>query len=242
MPKTTKTSTIEAPVQDLEIVEDSPAKNGEPLIQVARRATNIKGFEKFTDDSLVHAVYEANKRVTCHTQEAVAWALYCGALLTHAKQTLLIPNWKDWLRSKFPELSYDTLNRYRKLYESLSSDERITSDELIGLPQAPEDQREKTLRKVEKVTGGKGIRQLYFDFDIVKKPDPKGGKREGAGRPKYDEAEYAAARRAWWHEKILKPLQVESRKPTWPYCTQADREALYDLFTELANQLKSTLS
>lgn len=226
-----------SPAQTLEVVNESaPAKT--PKTFESSTVELSKDFTSLAGDALKQAIREAYHNTEQHLQAAVAWCVYTGALLTHAKHTIQPPNWKHWLKENFSDISYSTANRYRKLYQALSTNKRLTQEELLALPHAAAEEQEKILRKIEKAVGTRSIRQLYLDFDI--EPDPRGGRRDGAGRPMRNPLEEAAHERDFWHD-IIKKLETRANRRTWAHCYKADREALYSLFIQLSQDIGQSL-
>lgn len=181
-------------------------------------------------------------------QKAVVTALLTGALLSHAKATIKHGNFRQWIKESLPEISYDTANRYRKLAEAVKEQKlrgaTFDLEQLLQLPQLEAEERDAMLGKLAKATEGKSLKQLYFDFDIVKKPDSKGGSRISSGSEKSEttEEEILEALKDNWETFATTALDyIEDEEMPWTDLPKTDREHLVGILEPFVKKLKASL-
>lgn len=157
-----------------------------PISQTDHSALKtMSSLSTMGESELIDRINEAYNDAQYHYKKSVVSAIMVGVLLSHAKENFVHGDFQQWIKGKLPHISYATANRYRKLAEGIRDNEKLRRatfdfDRLLQLPFLPDDEQAKLLSKVEKLTDGKSLTQLYFDFDVVKKPDPKGGARISA--------------------------------------------------------------
>lgn len=141
---------------------------------------------------------------TCLTREIGATKRYTN---TGAE-----PSLKGWMEENCPDINYKTAIRYKTLAQGLQDMFKIPAKLPLTLALPASDgtpnvyvpdtvkvsaERVKKIQmQVWEMVEGKSARQLTFDFGLAE-PKPRGGKREGAGRPKALSDSVLAAGAAW---------------------------------------------
>ncbi len=204
------------------------------------------------EEELINWIAEAGKKSDFHYQSAVAWAILQGVYLAHAKETVVHGNFKAWIKEKIPGVSYETANRNRKLAcairDELKNGARATfgPEQLLRLPYLHDSEREEVLgliEKIEQLTDGRSLRQLYFDYEVCRRPDRKGGKTE----PKEPESEPS-------EEEVQEQLEfhwngfmgtvsdyLEEEDLSWTLLPKPSREALIGTLEPFVKKLKASL-
>lgn len=147
------------------------------------------------------------RELVADAESALRRILICGAFLDRVVSELPHGQLEKWLKVHCPEVSFQTVRRWRALVGRVleacgANRSRVSGisqplDEILALPisKVPEDARD--LRaKIDELIAGKSARQLWFDFkqleeDSTGNVSVKAGRRKGeGGRP--TDAELAA--------------------------------------------------
>ena len=117
------------------------------------------------------------------SEMAIAAALNAGLELFKAK--IDHPGtFEKWIEANC-DLGRRTAYNYLKLVQ-----QAISADELPKIANGSDKMREAAIEEYAAETDSKSLTELYCDLGIIKKtPSKMGGKREGAGRKRKDEAE-----------------------------------------------------
>ena len=117
------------------------------------------------------------------SEMAIAAALNAGLELFKAK--IDHPgNFVQWIESNC-DFGKTTAYRYLSLIQ-----QAISADELPKIANGSDKMRQAAIEEYAAETDSKSLTELYCDLGIIKKtPSKMGGKREGAGRKRKDEAE-----------------------------------------------------
>jgi hypothetical protein len=117
------------------------------------------------------------------SEMAIAAALNAGLELFKAK--IDHPgNFVQWIESNC-DFGKATAYRYLTLVQ-----QAISADELPKIANGSDKMRQAAIEEYAAETDSKSLTELYCDLGIIKKtPSKMGGKREGAGRKRKDEAE-----------------------------------------------------
>ena len=153
--------------------------------------TKAKGNKKFLVSAEPPAAgMEAAARIN-HWHEvakqssemAIAAALNAGLELFKAK--IDHPGtFEKWIEANC-DFGRSTAYNYLKLVQ-----QAISADELPKIANGSDKMREAAIEEYAAETDSKSLTELYCDLGIIKKtPSKMGGKREGAGRKRKDEAE-----------------------------------------------------
>ena len=117
------------------------------------------------------------------SEMAIAAALNAGIELFKAKVDHP-GNFVQWIESNC-DFGKTTAYRYLSLVQ-----QAISADELPKIANGSDKMREAAIEEYAAETDSKSLTELYCDLGIIKKtPSKMGGKREGAGRKRKDEAE-----------------------------------------------------
>lgn len=121
------------------------------------------------------------------SEMAIAAALNAGLELFKAK--IDHPgNFVQWIESNC-DFGKTTAYRYLSLVQ-----QAISTDELPKIANGSDKMRQAAIEEYAAETDSKSLTELYCDLGIIKKtPTNMGGKREGAGRKRKDEAASEAA-------------------------------------------------
>ena len=121
------------------------------------------------------------------SEMAIAAALNAGLELFKAKLEHPV-NFVQWIESNC-DFGKSTAYNYLKLVQ-----QAISADELPKIANGSDKMRQAAIEEYAAETDSKSLTELYCDLGIVKKtPSKMGGKREGAGRKRKDEAEEIGA-------------------------------------------------
>ena len=117
------------------------------------------------------------------SEMAIAAALNAGLELFKAK--IDHPGtFEKWIEANC-DFGRRTAYNYLKLVQ-----QAISADELPKIANGSDKMREAAIEEYAAETDSKSLTELYCDLGIIKKtPSKMGGKREGAGRKRKDEAE-----------------------------------------------------
>lgn len=132
---------------------------------------------------------DAAERVRFHLSQArvagrvaLAHIIEAGRELTIQKQLIGYGQWVDWCHSNL-DISQQTADRYIATFQKTIGVQRAAQKVSLD---------KKILKKeLEAATVGmeeKTVRQAMIEIGVIKPNPAHGGKREGAGRPKKDEA------------------------------------------------------
>jgi hypothetical protein len=117
------------------------------------------------------------------SEMAIAAALNAGLELFKAKLEHPV-NFVQWIESNC-DFGKSTAYNYLKLVQ-----QAISADELPKIANGSDNMRQAAIEEYAAETDSKSLTELYCDLGIIKKtPTNMGGKREGAGRKRKDEAE-----------------------------------------------------
>jgi hypothetical protein len=117
------------------------------------------------------------------SEMAIAAALNAGIELFKARLEHPI-NFVQWIESNC-DFGKSTAYRYLSLVQ-----QAISADELPKIANGSDKMRQAAIEEYAAETDSKSLTELYCDLGIIKKtPSKMGGKREGAGRKRKDEAE-----------------------------------------------------
>lgn len=125
-------------------------------------------------------------------EDAVSYAVMAGLELAAVKAEIAYGQFMLWVE-KHCEFSQMTATRYMQLAERMVESHEMKAA-LLQLPggqvQTAGD-RKALMAAIRETADGETLRQLYFEFGILKPKDskPLGGAREGAGRPTTSETE-----------------------------------------------------
>jgi hypothetical protein len=174
--------------------------------------------------------------------QASYFAVMCGLELLAAKAQCQHGEWIPWVEANC-EFTDRAASKYMSIAELAMP--RLQGGQPAALidvapSQMPAADRKALVKSVADLTEGKSIRELQMDlqFDIgslrVPVDKPTGGAREGAGRPKHDEAHYNAkveqARVEW--EIVAQGIGTQMKKGSYRLLK---REMLAPLVAILAN-------
>lgn len=109
--------------------------------------------------------------------QSVLYAAKCGALMNKAKEIVGHGNFGPWLKKNCPTISRRTCTNYLALAESIKAKMATVANlpkelTLLDLPDPRDlknDDNNRLITAVKKVTNNKTLSQLYTDFNIVKK-------------------------------------------------------------------------
>ena len=117
-----------------------------------------------------------------HGRCAIAHVIEAGRELALQKQLLGYGQWRAWCNDSL-DISHDTADRYIATFQKTIGVQRAAQKVSLD---------KKILKKeLEAATVGmeeKTVRQAMIEIGVIKPNPAHGGKREGAGRPKKDEA------------------------------------------------------
>ena len=117
------------------------------------------------------------------SEMAIAAALNAGLELFKAKLEHPV-NFVQWIESNC-DFGKSTAYNYLKLVQ-----QAISADELPKIANGSDKMRQAAIEEYAAETDSKSLTELYCDLGIIKKtPTNMGGKREGAGRKRKDDAE-----------------------------------------------------
>ena len=117
------------------------------------------------------------------SEMAIAAALNAGLELFKAKIEHPV-NFVQWIESNC-EFGKSTAYKYLSLIQ-----QAISADKLPKIANGSDKMRQAAIEEYAAETDSKSLTELYCDLGIIKKtPSKMGGKREGAGRKRKDEAE-----------------------------------------------------
>lgn len=121
------------------------------------------------------------------SEMAIAAALNAGLELFKAKIDHPV-NFVQWIESNC-DFGKSTAYNYLKLVQ-----QAISADKLPKIANGSDKMRQAAIEEYAAETDSKSLTELYCDLGIIKKtPTNMGGKREGAGRKRKDEAASEAA-------------------------------------------------
>ena len=121
------------------------------------------------------------------SEMAIAAALNAGLELFKAKLEHPV-NFVQWIESNC-DFGKSTAYNYLKLVQ-----QAISADELPKIANGSNKMRQAAIEEYAAETDSKSLTELYCDLGIIKKtPTNMGGKRDGAGRKRKDEAASEAA-------------------------------------------------
>ena len=121
------------------------------------------------------------------SEMAIAAALNAGLELFKAKLEHPV-NFVQWIESNC-DFGKSTAYNYLKLIQ-----QAISADELPKIANGSDKMRQAAIEEYAAETDSKSLTELYCDLGIIKKtPSKMGGKRDGAGRKRKNEAASEAA-------------------------------------------------
>lgn len=107
---------------------------------------------------------------------------------------------KGWLSEHCPEINYKTAYGYMMAAAGLRREARLADDvpllALMGEDPVPEKKAEKLRARIYKVIADSTL-SLLREAAYASEPAPKGGAREGAGRPQLEPSAETRAAAAW---------------------------------------------
>lgn len=201
---------------------------------------------KITEKDCVASILRHYQLTQKAHRQAVVHAILTGVLLSHAKETLVHGNFKAWITETLPGVSYDTANRYRKLAAALRAHfEKLRcatfeGKELHSIATLTGDKQEQFLKQVEEFVGERTLTELYFDFEVCNRPDPRGGKRISKPGKLTEEEELQAIQAEW--SSIVDSLYEGHEQKSWALLPKGERVALLGTLEPLVKDLRKSVS
>lgn len=203
-------------------------------------------LSSLSESDLIEGIRNAYHSTQRAHKEAVANAIVTGMLLSHAKATVVHGNFKNWIKEQLPELSYDTANRYRKLAEVIRREiqkchsDTFGEEHLCELAHMDDGAQNDILEQIQKFIGERSLTELYFDFEILNRPDPRGGKRVAKpSQEEIDEAMFLSNQRSW--QQRIGDLYQEHEDKSWTLLPKEDRIVLLGTLEPLVKDLRKSL-
>jgi hypothetical protein len=190
-----------------EIIETEIVSDAAPL--ATREIQDINSLHR-----LAHGAAEAAR---AKAAEASHYAILCGSRLEALKETLPYGEWGKLFTDRKNltavsaqngecaefDFSQDTASRYINLVKNLRAEQNLSkkaSTRLLTIAEAPEIDAD-SRAWLEKLTEGRGLRQLYLDLEIItsKDKEPKAAKDPAPVLPPKSEAQRRLEdSREWW--------------------------------------------
>jgi hypothetical protein len=191
----------------------------------------------------VKTINEYHRSACEAMRDAAAYAVMCGLELLAAKGATAHGSWERWVENNC-EFSIETGKRYMRLADRLSQVgalKRVLAELPGGQVQTKGD-RVAVAKAVSELTQGEELKQLYFDYGILREPAGVGGAREGAGRPTREEYQrkIAANVDAEW-DSISKPLYRFITEQRYLYMAADRQQTIVDVLRGCVDMVDKTL-
>lgn len=178
-------------------------------------------------------------------QDAVSYAVMAGLELAAAKGEMEHGSFQPWIERNC-EFTYRTAARYMQLAEKMVASGAFRS----VMPSLPNGQvqtagdRKALMAAIRETADGETLRQLYFDYDILKPRGETGpgGAREGAGRPTREvyQQKIAANIDAEW-DGICKPLGRFITEQRYLYMDPQRQQTILDVLRGCVDMMEKVL-